>query len=275
MIEHQQKGRTNAFVDNRFGEADEGMPLEDKLVHRFQRERQRQLKASKASRYSLGDGDGAYDDAAGGYAGGALGAPTQLTHGGRALGDMEDLSDADLGDSDDEAGRGRRDDGFEGADFVKRAHFGGGENDDDGVDGGGRRLSAKELLEETIAKYKLAKYERQEKKREENDQIAALDEEFDAIRGLVFQAGSKEAAKAKGAAKASSSPPPRPMAARARRRTPISKGWPPRCPARGRRSRRSAADGGGARDRGGAAAADARGGVATADATRRALVRRG
>ena len=110
---------------------------------------------------------------------------------------MDDLSDADLGDSDEETGRGVRD-GFEGADFVKRAHFGGGADDDDGVDGGGRRLSAKELLEETIAKYKLAKYERQEKKREENDQITALDEEFDAIRGLVFQTGSKAAAKAKG-----------------------------------------------------------------------------
>ena len=71
MIEHQQKGRTNAFVDNRFGEDGEGMPEEDKLVHRFQRERQRQLKASKASRYSLGEGADAFGSG-GGFEGSAL-----------------------------------------------------------------------------------------------------------------------------------------------------------------------------------------------------------
>ena len=31
LIEHQQKGRTNGFVDGRFGEEDEGMPEEDKV----------------------------------------------------------------------------------------------------------------------------------------------------------------------------------------------------------------------------------------------------
>ena len=120
LIEHQQKGRTNAFVDNRFGEADEGMPLEDKLVHRFQRERQRQLKASKASRYSLGDDDGAYDDAAGGTQAARLGRPrsSRTVAGPRRHGGSLGCGPWRL---DEEAGRGRRDDGFEGADFVKRA----------------------------------------------------------------------------------------------------------------------------------------------------------
>ena len=194
LIEHQQKGRTNAFVDGRFGEDDQAMPLEDKLVHRFQRERQRQLKQS---RYSLEDEGGG-----GGMLGGALGAPSELTHGGRALGDMEEMSDLE-GDSDDEGGgRGgkRREDGFAGADFVKKAHFGGGED----AESDGRRLSAKELLEETIAKYKLAKYERQEEKMAQVKEIDALDAEFDAIRGLVFETGSKRKQPAQPAAVTSS-----------------------------------------------------------------------
>ena len=119
-----------------------------------------------------------------------------LTHGGRAIGDMEEFSDADLGDSDDEGGgRGgrQRNGGFEGADFVRGAHFGG--NDDENGDGDGeRKLSAKELLEQTIAKYKLAKLDRQEEKQAQNKEIEQLDADFDAIRGLVFATGSKKAA---------------------------------------------------------------------------------
>ena len=189
LIEHQQRGRTNVFHDGRFGEHDDEMPLEDKLVHRFQRERQRQLRES---RYGLEEGG----DTLGGHDGSALGAPTSLTHGGREL-DMDALSDTGLGDdSDDDFGRGRgrggKDGGFEGADFVRRAHFGGGDDAEGGGDeGGDRKLSAKELLEETIARYKLAKYERQEVKAEQNKLVDQLDEDFDAIRGLVFAAGAK------------------------------------------------------------------------------------
>ena len=170
LVEHQQRGRTNVFQDGRFGE-DEDMPLEDKLVHRFQRERQQQLRASK---FSLDESS----------AGGGLGVPTQLTHGGRDLGDMDQLSDADLGDSDDER-NGHARDGFDGADFVKRAHFGGGTVDDE------RPLNSKELLEETIAKYKLAKYERQEERSEQNKLVQQLDADFDSLRGLIFQAGNQ------------------------------------------------------------------------------------
>lgn len=96
LIEHQHQGRTNSFVDGRFGEEDESMPLEDKLVMRFQRERQRQLKESK---YTLADKPEF----------------TELTHGGLALGDMEDMSDAGIGDSDDEDDA----DGFNSKDFVQ------------------------------------------------------------------------------------------------------------------------------------------------------------
>ena len=77
-VEHSQQGRTNAFVDGRFGEADEAMPMEDKLIRRFQRERQRQIRSSK---FSLAEG----------------GEPAELTHAGRSLGEMDHLADGEFG----------------------------------------------------------------------------------------------------------------------------------------------------------------------------------
>ena len=175
LVEHQQRGSKNAFVDGRFGEDDESMPHEDRMVHRFQRERQRQIRQS---RYGLADGDEA--------AGGSLGAVTELTHGGRAVGDIEEFSDIEP-DPDDGGGRsharGGGGGGWDDEDFVRRAHFGGGEGAE-----GERRLSAKELERETIAKYKLEKYERQEARSAEQKALAKLDDDFDEIRGLVFSA---------------------------------------------------------------------------------------
>ena len=228
LIEHQQKGRTNSFLDGRFGENDEGMPIEDKLVVRFQRERQRQLKQSK---YSLEDEDGGRASFGGGN-GSALGAPGQLTHHGQSLGDLDNFSDTGLGDSDDEGGgrggRGKGDASFEGADFIKRAHFGGGD-DADAEGDGGRRLSAKELLEETIAKYKMAKFERQDVKKEQAKEIDQLDADFDDIRQLVFQtsASSKKAAVAAEKAKSRGEPPVSvPVSSLVSHRSAVSGGGP-------------------------------------------------
>ena len=170
LIEHQQQGRTNAFVDGRFGEEDESMPIEDKLVQRFQRERTRQLRES---RFSLADKPAAME----------------LTHGGLALGDMEDLSDAGDYDSDNERGG----DDFNSKDVVQSTHFGGGV-----LQGDERRKTAAELLEETIAKYKLKKYERQEAKAEENKVLKQLDTDFGDLRGLIFSTSKRAEQEQKG-----------------------------------------------------------------------------
>eukprot|EP00966_Prymnesium_polylepis_P097270 2253495-Prymnesium_polylepis.1 len=130
LVEQQQQGRTNTVVDGRFGE-DESMPLEDKLISRFQRERQRQDRDSK---YALEDTQPA----------GSLGG---LTHGGQALGEMDEMSDVGWGDDDDDDERAQRGaGGANNAEFIQQVHFGGGD---------APRKSAAELLEETIAKYKL------------------------------------------------------------------------------------------------------------------------
>tara|TARA_B110001452_G_scaffold157914_1_gene131410 strand:- start:506 stop:1420 length:915 start_codon:yes stop_codon:yes gene_type:complete len=175
LVEHTQQGRTNAFIDGRFGENDESMPLEDKLIQRFQRERQRQIKTSK---FSLSDES----------------QPYELTHGGRSLGEMTDnLDDGDFGDSDEEDERF----GFGNADIVKATHFGGGMDASTEQD---RRTK----LEEAIVKSKLAKLERKEQKAGDEALLNQLDSDFMAMRGAIFRSAKDSA---------STSKPSRPAAA--------------------------------------------------------------
>lgn len=164
-VEHSQQGRTNSFVDGRFGENDESMPLEDKLIRRFQRERQRQIRGSK---FSLDDGEASMEE---------------LTHAGRSLGEMDALADVDFRASDDDDDNG----GFGDADFVNSANFGGG-----GVSAGTGGASAaderRSKLEEAIARNKLNKLEKREQKSEDEKLLNQLDGDFNALRGLIFQA---------------------------------------------------------------------------------------
>ena len=168
-VEHSQQGRTNSFVDGRFGEDDASMPLEDKLIRRFQRERQRQIRGSK---FSLADdGEGGLEE---------------LTHAGRSLGEMDALADVDFGASDDD-----EDGGFGDADFVADANFGGG----GGGGGSGGANAADERrtkLEEAIARNKLNRLEKREQKSEDEKLLNQLDGDFNALRGLIFQASRKK-----------------------------------------------------------------------------------
>ena len=164
-VEHSQQGRTNSFVDGRFGENDESMPLEDKLIRRFQRERQRQIRGSKFS--LMDDGEAGMEE---------------LTHAGRSLGEMDALADVDFRASDDD-----EEGGFGDADFVNSANFGGG-----GVNAGTGGASAaderRSKLEEAIARNKLNKLEKREQKSEDEKLLNQLDGDFNALRGLIFQA---------------------------------------------------------------------------------------
>ena len=164
-VEHSQQGRTNSFVDGRFGENDESMPLEDKLIRRFQRERQRQIRGSKFS--LMDDGETGMQE---------------LTHAGRSLGEMDALADVDFRASDDDDDNG----GFGDADFVNSANFGGG-----GVNAGTGGASAaderRSKLEEAIARNKLNTLEKREQKSEDEKLLNQLDGDFNALRSLIFQ----------------------------------------------------------------------------------------
>ncbi|KAL1512411.1 hypothetical protein AB1Y20_005667 [Prymnesium parvum] len=157
-VESSQRGRTNCFSDGRFGE-DEAMAPEERLVLRFQRERQRQ---ARAARFALEEEE-------------------PLTHGGAALGEGGAEERFGWSDEEEEEEGKRRGRGGGG----EEAHFGGGD---------APFKSSAELLEETIARYKLKKYERQEERREEDKALQQLDEEFDGLRGLIFSS-SKQAGK--------------------------------------------------------------------------------
>ena len=141
------------------------MPLEDKLIRRFQRERQRQIRTSKFS--LMDDGEAGMEE---------------LTHAGRSLGEMDALADVDFRASDDDDDDG----GFGDADFVNSANFGGGVNA--GTGGASAADERRRKLEEAIARNKLNKLEKKEQKSEDEKLLNQLDGDFHALRGLIFQA---------------------------------------------------------------------------------------
>ncbi|CAG9463215.1 unnamed protein product [Pedinophyceae sp. YPF-701] len=162
LVEYRQLKKTNAFIDKRFGEFDQGLTEEEKAIARFQKQR---VKEARRGRFALGDDDGDGGD-------GGLGDLT-LTHGGIPVDDLDGDGLGVPAASDDEEGV---DD-----EWVRRAHFGGGgadaaEDDDE------RPKSRKEVMEELIAKSKIRKAE----KRREKDQDERLQDELDAQLGPLL-----------------------------------------------------------------------------------------
>lgn len=85
MKEVEQRGRVGGIVDRRFGENDPSMPLEERMLERFTRERQR---VSKASAFNLENED-------------------ELTHYGQSLSKLDDFDDVLLPVEEDEDGKYR------------------------------------------------------------------------------------------------------------------------------------------------------------------------
>ncbi|KAG0589628.1 hypothetical protein KC19_1G034800 [Ceratodon purpureus] len=164
LQEYKQRGKTNAFLDHRFGEHDESLGDEDKAILRFQKERMVQMQ--KKSKFTLDDGDDDDDDE-----------PTELlTHGGNALSSFDDFKDNISIEDDDDAGLN--------ADIVRDLHFGGGfvgkKGGEDG-DEEGKKRSKKEIMEEVIAKSKYFKAQKAKEKEEDHDLKEKLDADFTAL----------------------------------------------------------------------------------------------
>ena len=112
LPEHQMRGHTGTFRDRRFGESDPTLSLDERMLERYTRERQR--GAGKKGLFNLedeGEGLDGFDE------GTALGG---LTHGGRSVVDLpgDDFDAQGLGEDDEDKGRiDRR--------TVNRVHFGG------------------------------------------------------------------------------------------------------------------------------------------------------
>ncbi|KAL0070159.1 nucleolar complex protein 14 [Marasmius tenuissimus] len=167
LKELEERGRAGGILDRRFGENDPAMSLEERMLERFTRERQR---ASKGSAFNLEDED-------------------ELTHYGQSLSNMDDFDNTGLGleDDDEDEGTGRID-----QDVVKHTHFGGfdeeEEDEDDENEEPARKKSKAEVMAEVIAKSKEHKMLRQMDKEKGDDLRHELDQGFDSIRDLLFAA---------------------------------------------------------------------------------------
>uniref|UniRef100_S4REJ8 NOP14 nucleolar protein n=1 Tax=Petromyzon marinus TaxID=7757 RepID=S4REJ8_PETMA len=179
LQEHKQKNKSNVFVDRRIGENDPSISLEDKMLQRFAKERQRQH--TRENVFALHEAD---DE-------------EQLTHYGQSLADAQALGDAP--DSDSDTG----DRGLLSAEFTE-AHFGGGGGllrrkkaaaaaapVGEGEDGGGGAAaevphrSRKELIEELITKSKKEKFERQNAREQTLELTEKLDADWKLIQSLL------------------------------------------------------------------------------------------
>lgn len=91
LPEYQNRHKSGTFIDRRFGEADDNLTPEERMLERFTKEKQRQAKGKKAALFNLNDEDG-------------LGQEEELTHFGRSLSAMGNLPELSMMDEDGEYG---------------------------------------------------------------------------------------------------------------------------------------------------------------------------
>ena len=84
LKEYKQRGHAGGIADLRFGENDPTMSLDDRMLERFTRERQR---VSKRAVFNLEDEE-------------------ELTHYGQSLSKWDDFDDVGLGPEDDDEDEG-------------------------------------------------------------------------------------------------------------------------------------------------------------------------
>jgi nucleolar protein 14 len=125
LKEYEEKDRAGGVVDRRFGENDPTLSLEERMLERFTKERQR---ASKGATFNLEDEE-------------------ELTHYGQSLSKLDDFDNVGLGLDDDDEDQGIYSlslmsnsplnifIGQIDREVVKQTHFGGFDEDDDGENG--------------------------------------------------------------------------------------------------------------------------------------------
>ncbi|KAM9307054.1 nucleolar protein 14 [Pholidichthys leucotaenia] len=164
LKEYKQKGKSNKFIDRRFGEYDTKMAPEDKILQRFTMERQRVHE--KKDVYNLNEEE-------------------ELTHYGQSLAEIEKFND--IVNSDDES----EEKGLLSAELTA-SHFGGGggllrkkaAGEEEGSQKGKTR---QELIEELIQKSKHEKRERQVQREEAQELTEKLDQEWKSIQALMVK----------------------------------------------------------------------------------------
>ncbi|KJA29642.1 hypothetical protein HYPSUDRAFT_31595 [Hypholoma sublateritium FD-334 SS-4] len=160
LKEYEEKDRAGGIIDRRFGENDPTMSLEERMLERFTKERQR---ASKGVAFNLEDED-------------------DLTHYGQSLSKMDDFDNVGLGDESSEeetSGQIQRS-------IVSKTHFGGFREEEEEEEEPARKKSKAEVMAEVMAKSKEHKFLRQMKRGEEDNVRHELDDQFASLRELIY-----------------------------------------------------------------------------------------
>ncbi|RXN07916.1 nucleolar 14 [Labeo rohita] len=163
LKEFRLKDKSNKFIDRRFGEYDNKITPEEKILQRFTLERQR--THDKKDMYNLNEEE-------------------ELTHYGQSLAEMEKMTDVIDSDSDSE------EKGLLSAELTA-THFGGGggllkkKSGGDEDEEQHKPKSRQELIEELIIKSKQEKRERQTQKEEAQELTEKLDQEWKSIQNLL------------------------------------------------------------------------------------------
>ncbi|EGO02218.1 hypothetical protein SERLA73DRAFT_104611 [Serpula lacrymans var. lacrymans S7.3] len=164
LKEYQEKGHAGGMIDRRFGENDPTMSVEDRMLERFTRERQR---SSKASAFNLQDEE-------------------ELTHYGRSLSMLDDFDNVGLHVDDEDEDDERQ----IGGEVVKHTHFGGFDDEDEDDEKEGdeseRKKSKAEVMAEVMAKSKEHKLRRQMEKEQGENIRHQLDQDFDTLKSLLY-----------------------------------------------------------------------------------------
>ncbi|PPQ67586.1 hypothetical protein CVT25_012080 [Psilocybe cyanescens] len=153
LKEYEEKDRAGGIVDRRFGENDPTMSLEERMLERFTKERQR---ASKGMAFNMEDED-------------------DLTHYGQSLSKLDDFDDVELEEESDEEDKH----GQIARDVVSRTHFGGfgDEPEEEEEEGPARKKTKAEVMAEL----------RRQMERDQGDNIRhELDNQFADLRELIF-----------------------------------------------------------------------------------------
>ncbi|KAH9257608.1 hypothetical protein BASA81_004057 [Batrachochytrium salamandrivorans] len=162
LPEFRQRKASSQIEDRRFGESNQTLTREEKMLKRFQA-----LRSNRASKYSLGDGD---DDGK---------SDNTMTHMGQSLSDL--LDDGDNVEYEDEG----LDDGedVDVDDLVQRMR-----NGETFSGSAGKRLTKREAMMDVIRKSKMLKMERQKDKDEDEDERDRLDSmTSNLVQNLAFR----------------------------------------------------------------------------------------
>ncbi|XP_066911191.1 nucleolar protein 14-like [Clytia hemisphaerica] len=172
LKEYKQRFKNNAIIDRRFGEFDESLSIEDKMLKRFAMEKQSHHERSDI--YRLHDDD--EDDI--------------LTHMGQNLGDIDNFDDAglQLTDNEDDNDASQNFGGF----LSKKKKITDEEQDNMINQMSNKKMTKQEIMDEIVANSKKKKMERQQTQEKAFELTQKLDSELKDIMPLLAKQQVKQ-----------------------------------------------------------------------------------